>query len=115
MTEKDNNKNNPQEDDESQKNKEKLITLHRPKHIKKKHRIDLERSKSAPIEEADEEEQTDDYFSSYNYYIYYNSITPRNPNMPKPNLAFIKESLKDEEEEDLKESGKDNILIKSMN
>jgi len=108
------NKNNPQEEDESQKNKEELITLHRPKHIKKKHLLDLERSKSAPIEETSEGEQNDDYLSSYNYYIYYNSIKPRNPHMPKPtykpnpNLAFIKESQKDEEEEDLQESGKEN-------
>ena len=108
------NKNNLQQDDESQKNKEELITLHRPKHIKKKHLLDLERSKSAPIEETNDGEQNDDYLSSYNYYIYYNSIKPRNPHMPKPtykpnpNLAFIKESQKDEEDEDLQESGKEN-------
>lgn len=103
------------------KNKEELITLHRPKHIKKNHLLDLERSKSAPIEETSDGEQNDDYLSSYNYYIYYNSITPRNPHMPKPtykpnpNLAFIKESQKTKRMRIFKKVEKKIILIKQMN
>ena len=49
----DNNKN-PQEDNSSKKPDE-LETLHRPKHIMRKNPLDLERSKSAPIEEITDE------------------------------------------------------------
>jgi hypothetical protein len=43
-----------------------------------------------------EEEDNTDYISSYNYYIYYHSIKPRDPRLPKPtykispDLDFIK-------------------------
>lgn len=53
--------------------------------------------------------------SSYNYYIYYNSIKPSDPRLPKPtykpkpNLDFIKESKdKEEEDEEQQEAGNDN-------
>jgi hypothetical protein len=47
--------------------------------------------------EYSEDEECIDYISSYNYYIYYNSIKPRDPRLPKPlykpspDLEFIKE------------------------
>ena len=99
----DNNKN-PQEDNSSKKPDE-LETLHRPKHIMRKNPLDLERSKSAPIEEITEGAETNEYLSSYNYYIYYNSIKPKDPRLPKPtykpkpNLAYIKENQNEEEDD----------------
>ena len=88
--------NNPEEPPKPQK----------PKHIfRKNQKNDPSRSKSAPAEEFNDTEDNDDYIGSYNYFIYYNSIKPKNPHLPKPtykpkpNLDFIKES-KDKEEED---------------
>jgi hypothetical protein len=43
-----------------------------------------------------EDEQFQDYVQSYNYYIYYHSIKPKDPRLPKPlykpspDLEFIK-------------------------
>ena len=62
------------------------------------------RSKSAPLEENENEDYSD-FLNSYNYYTYYNSIVPRDPHLPKPtyvpnqDLCDIKET-KDKEEED---------------
>ena len=71
-------------------------------------KLDPNRSKSAPIESYDEkEEENNNYIASYNYYLYYNSIKPVDPRLPKPtytpkpNLEFIRESKpKDEEDEE---------------
>ena len=101
------------------KNPEESGELHRPKHIfRKNQKNDSLRSKSAPAEEFSNTDETEDYLSSYNYFIYYNSIKPNDPRIPKPtykpkpNLDFIKESRdKEEEEEEQKESGNDNINI----
>jgi hypothetical protein len=43
-----------------------------------------------------ENEESSEYIGSYNYYIYYHSIKPRDPRLPKPtykpmpDLEFIK-------------------------
>ena len=96
---------------------------HRPKHIfRKNQKDDLLRSKSAPAEEfTNETDDTEDYISSYNYFIYYNSIKPADPRLPKPtyrpkpNLDYIKEIKdKEEEDEDQHEIGNDNINIDSL-
>jgi hypothetical protein len=79
---------------------ENVSNIIKPKHINKKQPLDLERSKSAPIEKFDEVTGGDDYISSYNYFIYYNSIEPKDPRLPKPtyqpkpNMEFLKEGLK---------------------
>ena len=77
--------------------------LHKIKHII--HKNSEARSKSAPLEEFDNEDESD-FLSSYNYYIYYNSIEPRDPHLPKPtyvpqpDLGDIKETkAKDEEDQ----------------
>lgn len=47
-------------------------------------------------------EGNEDYISTYNYFIYYNSIKPRDPRLPKPtytpmpDIDFIKEGTKPE-------------------
>ena len=96
---------------------------HRPKHIfRKNQKDDLLRSKSAPAEEfTNETDDTEDYISSYNYFIYYNSIKPADPRLPKPtyrpkpNLDYIKEIKdKEEEDEDQHEIGNDNINMDSL-
>ena len=47
--------------------------------------LDPSRSKSAPVDQfTNKAEENDDYISSYNYYIYYKSIQPKNPHLPKP-------------------------------
>ena len=77
--------------------------LHKIKHII--HKNSEARSKSAPLEEFENEDDSD-FLSSYNYYIYYNSIEPRDPHLPKPtyvpkpDLGDIKETkAKDEEDQ----------------
>ena len=112
-----NNMNLKKGEGESENNPEGTSSLHKPKHIFRKNiKNDPLRSKSAPAEEFDDKEETDDYLSSYNYFIYYNSIKPVDPRMPKPtykpkpNLDFIKESKdKEEEDEDQHEIDNDNI------
>ena len=65
------------------------------------------RSQSAPLEEANNDDDAE-FLSSYNYYIYYHSkkgkgIDPHLPKptyVPKPDLGDIKESkAKDEEDQ----------------
>jgi hypothetical protein len=94
----------------------------KPKHIfRKNQKNDPSRSKSAPAEEfSNETDENDDYIGSYNYFIYYNSIKPKNPHLPKPtykpkpNLDFIKESKpKDEEDEETPERN-ENININPL-
>ena len=98
---------NSQKGEGNQEKNEDPAQPHRPKHIFRKNlKNDLSRSKSAPVEELAETDDTEDYISSYNYFIYYNSIKPADPRLPKPtykpkpNLDFIKESKDKEEEED---------------
>lgn len=111
------NMNSKREDDSHpEKKSEDPEEPNRPKHIFRKNiRNDPLRSKSAPAEEFGDVEDTEDYLSSYNYYIYYNSIKPSDPRLPKPtykpkpNLDFIKESKdKEEEDEEQQEAGNDN-------
>ena len=118
------NNNSPSKGDDTSKKQEESMTLHRPKHIKKNNPLDLERSKSAPIEETSDSGETNEYLSSYNYYIYYNSIKPKDPRLPKPlykpqpNLAYIKETQnkEDEEDDEQQEIGKDiNNQIEDLN
>ena len=79
----------------------------KPKRIKKfGGKNDPSRSKSAPAETFDDQEEPDNnYIASYNYYLYYNSIKPVDPRLPKPtytpkpNLEFIRESKKELEED----------------
>ena len=87
-------------------------------------KIDPNRSKSAPIEVEDNgenEEGNNDYIASYNYYLYYNSIKPVDPRLPKPtytpkpNLEFIRESKpKDEEDEENPENINLNTPIENV-
>ena len=79
------------------------FVFHKIKHIT--HKNTEPRSKSAPLEE-NENEDDPDFLGSYNYYIYYNSIVPRDPHLPKPtyipnqDLCDIKETkAKDEEDQ----------------
>ena len=89
------------------------VTLNKPKKLRKiGGKIDPNRSKSAPIEAYDEneqnqnEEENDNYIASYNYYLYYNSIKPVDPRLPKPtytpkpDLEYIRESKPKEEEDE---------------
>jgi len=107
---------------DTENNPEESGELHRPKHIfRKNQKNDPLRSKSAPAEELSNTDETDDYLSSYNYFIYYNSIKPNDPRLPKPtykpkpNLDFIKESRdKEEEDEEQQETGNDNININPL-
>ena len=111
-----------EDDSHPEKKSEDPAEPNRPKHIFRKNiRNDPLRSKSAPAEEFADAEETDDYLSSYNYFIYYNSIKPADPRLPKPtykpkpNLDFIKESKdKEEEDEDQQESGNDNAYANSI-
>ena len=111
-----------EDDSHPEKKSEDPDEPNRPKHIFRKNmRSDPLRSKSAPAEEFADVEDTDDYLSSYNYFIYYNSIKPADPRIPKPtykpkpNLDFIKESKdKEEEDEDQQESGIDNTNVNSI-
>ena len=90
---------------DQKKETEDQVTPQRPKQIFRKYKKnDPSRSKSAPADQfTGEAEENEDYISSYNYFIYYNTIKPKNPHLPKPtykpkpNLDFIKE--KEEEEE----------------
>ena len=84
----------------------------RPKHIIKRGGAkanDPRRTKSAPIEDLGTDAENNNYIGSYNYYIYYRSIKPVDPRLPKPtyvpkpNLDFIKESMPKEEEDDASE------------
>ena len=107
--------NNFQKGEEDQdKTPENPSIPQRPKHIfKKNQKIDPLRSKSAPAEEfTNDIDEGDDYIGSYNYFIYYNSIKPVDPRLPKPtykpkpNLEFIKET-KEKEDDDDDELGND--------
>ena len=62
----------------------------------------INRSKTAPIEVDYAFEMDDDeYLSTYNYYIYYNNIKPRDPRLKKPtwvpkaDIDFIRKGEKD--------------------
>ena len=72
------------------------------------------RSQSAPLEEANNDDD-DEFLSSYNYYLFYNSKNPRDPHLPKPlyvpkpDLGDIKES-KAKDEEDQPKSSNDRQL-----
>ena len=107
---------------DAEKDLEESGELLRPKHIfRKNQKNDPLRSKSAPAEEFSNIDETEDYLSSYNYFIYYNSIKPNDPRLPKPtykpkpNLDFIKESKdKEEEDEEQQETGNDNININTI-
>ena len=55
--------------------------LHRIHHII--HKNNQVRSQSAPLEEANNDDDTE-FLSSYNYYIYYHIKIPRDPHLPKP-------------------------------
>ena len=109
---------------EPEKNLDDPALPQRPKHIfRKNQKIDPLRSKSAPAEDfSNETDDSEDYISSYNYFIYYNSIKPVDPRLPKPtfkpkpNLDFIKETKdKEEEDEETKEQGNENSNINHMN
>jgi len=84
----------------------------KPKRIKKfGGKNDPSRSKSAPAETFEDQEEPDNnYIASYNYYLYYNSIKPVDPRLPKPtytpkpNLEFIRESKKELEEDETPEN-----------
>ena len=86
--------------------------LHRIHHLV--HRNKEARSQSAPLEEANNDDDTE-FLSSYNYYIYYHSKAPRDPHLPKPkyvpkpDLGDIKES-KAKDEEDQPKSNNDKQL-----
>ena len=97
-----NTSDNEEKDPEISEQKENFA-FHKIKHII--HRNAEPRSKSAPLVEFEKEDDTD-FLSSYNYYIYYNSIVPRDPHLPKPtyvpkqDLDDIKETkAKDEEDQ----------------
>lgn len=61
--------------------------------------------------ENGDEDESKEYISSYNYYLYYNSIRPRDPRLPKPlykpmpDMDFIKggthDNIREEDEDDL--------------
>jgi hypothetical protein len=65
-------------------------------------------SNTAPIETfldvaaETEGEDKNEYINSYNYYVYYYSIKPRDPRLPKPtykpspDLEFIKNNIDNE-------------------
>ena len=97
----------PKGEGEDEKDKEPAQPYH-PKHIFKKNpKNNISRSKSAPAEDfSNVPEDSEDYISSYNYFIYYNSIKPPDPRLPKPtykpkpNLDYIKETKTKEEEDD---------------
>ena len=93
---------NEDKDQEIRQQKENF-GFHKIKHIV--HKNNEPRSKSAPLEEFENEDDSD-FLSSYNYYIYYNSLVPRDPHLPKPtyipkpDLGDIKETkAKDEEDQ----------------
>lgn len=75
-----------------------------PTSIKKEDRVG---SKTAPLETDFnfDEENNDEYISTYNYFIYYNSIKPRDPRLkkptytPLPDMDFIKEGEKSSQNE----------------
>ena len=76
---------------------------HKIRHIIHKNKAD--RSQSAPLEEANNDEDAE-FLSSYNYYLFYTNKNPRDPHLPKPtyvpkpDLGDIKESkAKDEEDQ----------------
>ena len=93
-------------------NSEQDNNISKPRPQKKENRIG---SKTAPIEtDTDfhfDVDNNEDYISTYNYYIYYNSIKPRDPRLPKPtytpmpNMKFIKEGTS--KENDIKENEED--------
>ena len=110
MSEKDdtqNGKGNPNQSEAPLPNK--------PKKFKRIGKNDPSRSKSAPIESFEEEETDNNYIASYNYYVYYNSLKPVDPRLPKPtytpkpNLEFIKESRKELEEDETPENSNSNL------
>ena len=93
----------------------------KPKKIKRiGGKMDPSRSKSAPIETFEEEENDNNYIGSYNYYLYYNSIKPVDPRLPKPtytpkpNLEFIRESKEQLEEDETFENTALNPQIENI-
>ena len=116
------NMNSNKGEDDNEKTQEESTVLQRPKHIHRKNqKTDPLRSKSAPAEEFNDIDESEDYIGSYNYFIYYNSIKPADPRLPKPtykpkpNLDFIKEIKdKEEEEDDTQEKGNDNLNLNSL-
>ena len=114
--------NSNQGEGDKDKTSEDQTVPQRPKHIyRKNQKNDPLRSKSAPAEEFNDIDESDDYIGSYNYFIYYNSIKPADPRLPKPtykpkpNLDFIKE-IKDKEEEDdeTQDKGNENMNINTL-
>ena len=115
------------ENDDSHKgegnpNKNQQPTPNKPKKIKKfGGKNDPSRSKSAPAETFEDQEEPDNnYIASYNYYLYYNSIKPVDPRLPKPtytpkpNLEFIRESKKELEEDENIENSNENLQVGSL-
>ena len=93
----------------------------KPKKIKRLGvKNDPSRSKSAPIETLAEEENDNNYIASYNYYVYYNSLKPVDPRLPKPtynpkpNLDFIRESKKELEEDETPENQNMNTKVENI-
>lgn len=86
--------------------------LHKIRHIV--HKNNQARSQSAPLEEANNDDD-DEFLSSYNYYIFYHTKNPKDPHLPKPtyvpkpDLGDIKES-KAKDEEDQPKSSNDRQL-----
>ena len=54
---------------------------HKIRHIIHKNKQD--RSQSAPLEEANNDDDAE-FLSSYNYYLFYTNKNPRDPHLPKP-------------------------------
>jgi hypothetical protein len=78
-------------------------------------------SKTAPLETdfSFDPDHNEDYISTYNYYIYYHNMKPRDPRLPKPtyqqqpNIDFIKGEAKlenNENDEDYLHSNIQNII-----
>ena len=100
---------NFQQTDESDENLNNADNLQHPKHIIKKNlKKDPSRSRSAPADTFENDLESNNYLSSYNYYLYYTKLESPDPRLPKPTykksiekptLGFIKET-KDKEEDD---------------
>jgi pumilio RNA-binding family len=67
--------------DNRNRNENNEENLQKPQHFKKKTEK-TSRSKTAPIETREEDNK--DYIGSYNYFLYYNAMNPKDPKLPKP-------------------------------
>ena len=92
--------------------------LHKIRHIV--HKNKEARSQSAPLEENNNEDDSE-FLSSYNYYIFYHNKNPRDPHLPKPtyfpkpDLGDIKESkAKDEEDQPKANAINDNKQLETI-